>query len=231
MLDAQKGAVTVITVILVDQNSTVLKHMTTCLEMMQKRGDIFLFSDLDEFLSNQPTEIDLILLDIDLYDLLALPSKLRKKVIALSKTAEKATYAYELDVLGYVPKPLTQPIIQGILMETIAKYEMKQTMVNTKNGYVKIDVGEINYIDITRRNLCYHLIDNSEVISVTIRKSFSTYIGAFQYNPSFLFIEPAFLINLGQIAKLDLDRVTFKNNAIVYINKKQYEKIYAAWAE
>lgn len=116
-------------------------------------------------------------------------------------------------------------------MEAIAKYEVKQTMVNTKNGYIKIDVGDINYIDITRRNLCYHLIDNSEIISVTIRKSFSTYIGAFQYNPNFLFIEPAFLINLGQIAKLDLDRVTFKNDAIVYINKKQYEKIYAAWAE
>lgn len=149
----------------------------------------------------------------------------------MSKTAEKATYAYELDVLGYVPKPLTQSIIQGILMEAIAKYEVKQTMVNTKNGYIKIDVGDINYIDITRRNLCYHLIDNSEIISVTIRKSFSTYIGAFQYNPNFLFIEPAFLINLGQIAKLDLDRVTFKNDAIVYINKKQYEKIYAAWAE
>ena len=229
--NAQKGAVTVITVILVDQNSTILKHVTSCLIAMQKRGDIFLFSDLNDFLTNQPKEIDLILLDIDLYELLALPVKLRQKVIALSDNADKATMAYTNHVLGYIPKPLTKSIIQNLLVETIAKHETETIVVNTTEGYVKINVENINYVDIIKRNLCYHLNNNTEVISVTIRKAFKTYVDTLIHNDNFVFIEPAFLINLSQIARIDTDHITFKNGAIVYVNKKQYAKIYAIWSK
>lgn len=187
---------------------------------MQKRGDIFLFSDLNDFLTNQPKEIDLILLDIDLYELLALPVKLRQKVIALSDNADKATMAYTNHVLGYIPKPLTKSIIQNLLIETIAKHETATIVVNTREGYVKINVENINYVDIIKRNLCYHLNDNTEVISVTIRKAFKTYVDTLIHNDNFVFIEPAFLINLSQIARIDTDHITFKNGAIVYVNKK-----------
>lgn len=198
---------------------------------MQKRGDIFLFSDLNDFLTNQPKEIDLILLDVDLYELLALPAKLRQKVIALSENADKAAMAYENHVLGYVPKPLTKSIIQGLLVEAVAKHEVDTAIVNTVDGYVKINAADINYVDIVKRNLCYHLVDNTEVVSVTIRKAFKTYVGAFMYHDNFVFVEPAFLINLSQIARIDTDHITFKNGAIVYVNKKQYTEIYAAWSK
>ena len=118
-----------------------------------------------------------------------------------------------------------------MLAEHIALQENETTLVNTSQGYVKINVNDINYIDIVKRNLCYHLVDNSEVLSVTIRKAFTNYIGAFQHNTNFIFIEPAFLINLNQITRLEQDRVEFKNGSIAYINKKQYTSIKAAWSK
>lgn len=75
------------------------------------------------------------------------------------------------------------------------------------------------------------LNDNTEVISVTIRKAFKTYVDTLMHNDNFVFIEPAFLINLSQIARIDTDHITFKNGAIVYVNKKQYAKIYAIWSK
>lgn len=139
--------------------------------------------------------------------------------------------AYTNHVLGYIPKPLTKSIIQNLLVETIAKHETETIVVNTAEGYVKINVENINYVDIIKRNLCYHLNNNTEVISVTIRKAFKTYVDTLIHNDNFVFIEPAFLINLSQIARIDTDHITFKNGAIVYVNKKQYAKIYAIWSK
>jgi hypothetical protein len=139
--------------------------------------------------------------------------------------------AYTNHVLGYIPKPLTKSIIQNLLIETIAKHETETIVVNTREGYVKINVENINYVDIIKRNLCYHLNNNTEVISVTIRKAFKTYVDALIHNDNFVFIEPAFLINLSQIARIDTDHITFKNGAIVYVNKKQYAEIYAIWSK
>lgn len=220
-----------ITVILIDQNSTVLSHVTSCLTTMQKRGDIFLFNDLNEFLNNQPKEIDLILLDIDLYDLLVLPISLRQKVVALSENFDKITIAQEFNLLGYIPKPLSKAIIHGLIVETIAHKETQAIIVNTAQGYEKINVKNIKYVDIIKRNLCYHLNNNIEVISTTIRQAFKTYVNSLLRLEHFVFIEPAFLINLSQVVRIDTDHVTFKDGSIVYVNKKQYTEIYKAWVK
>lgn len=149
-------------------------------------------------------------------------------MVALS---DKTLMAYDQHVLGYMPKPLTATIVQSLLTEIIIQKEKEDIIVNTSNGYEKINIADINYVDIIKRNICYHLTSNIDVISVTIRKAFNNYVASLISNKNFVYVAPAFLINLSQIAQLSSDHVTFKNGAIVYVNKKQYTEIYSAWSK
>lgn len=42
-------------------------------------------------------------------------------------------------------------------------------MINIGQGYRKIKIDDINYINIERRNLCFHTIDNESVMSCCLR--------------------------------------------------------------
>ena len=49
----------------------------------------------------------------------------------------------------------------------------KFTMINIGQGYRKIKIDDINYINIERRNLCFHTINNENIMSCCLRQSFS----------------------------------------------------------
>lgn len=95
----------------------------------------------------------------------------------------------------------------------------------------RIYVKDLNYINITKRNLRYHLADGREYDSQTLRQSFSKEISPLLIKPELYFIQPSLLVNLTNIETLWADHMQFENGDIVYYPKTAYEKLKAAWKE
>ena len=95
----------------------------------------------------------------------------------------------------------------------------------------RIYVKDLNYINITKRNLRYHLADGREYDSQTLRQSFSKEISPLLIKPELYFIQPSLLVNMTNIETLWDDHMQFENGDIIYYPKTAYEKLKAAWKE
>ena len=95
----------------------------------------------------------------------------------------------------------------------------------------RIYIKDLNYINITNRNLRYHLADGREYDSQTLRQSFSKEISPLLIKPELYFIQPSLLVNLTNIETLWADHMQFENGDIVYYPKTAYEKLKTAWKE
>ena len=93
----------------------------------------------------------------------------------------------------------------------------------------RIYVKDLNYINITKRNLRYHLADGREYDSQTLRQSFSKEINPLLIKPELYFIQPSLLVNLTNIETLWADHLSFENGDILYFPKTAYEKLKEAW--
>lgn len=95
----------------------------------------------------------------------------------------------------------------------------------------RIYIKDLNYINITKRNLRYHLADGREYDSQTLRQSFSKEISPLLIKPELYFIQPSLLVNMTNIETLWDDHMQFENGDIVYYPKTAYEKLKATWKE
>ena len=112
------------------------------------------------------------------------------------------------------------------------KSKIKQLAVVIKlahNGEKRLDIKKLNYINITNRNLRYHLTDNTELNSQTLRQSFQKEIAPLLINPELYFIAPSLLINLANIEELYADHIVFINKATLYYPRSAYDKLKEAW--
>ena len=95
----------------------------------------------------------------------------------------------------------------------------------------RIYLKDLNYINITNRNLRYHLADRREYDSQTLRQLFAKEIEPLLIKPELYFIQPSLLVNLTNIETLWADHMQFENGDIVYYPKTAYEKLKTAWKE
>ena len=114
------------------------------------------------------------------------------------------------------------------------KTKIKRVAIIAKLAHTedkRIYIKDLNYINITNRNLRYHLADGREYDSQTLRQSFSKEVSPLLIKPELYFIQPSLLVNLTNIETLWPDHMQFENGDIVYYPKTAYEKLKAAWKE
>lgn len=93
----------------------------------------------------------------------------------------------------------------------------------------RIYLADLNFIDITNRNLNYHLVDKKELHSQTLRQSFAKEVDPLLVNPELYFIQPSLLINLTNVEILYGDHMQFESGDILYFPKTAYANLSKAW--
>lgn len=88
-----------------------------------------------------------------------------------------------------------------------------------------IPIDEIAYIDIERRNLCFHFKDGSKVTSVAIRSAFTKEVSRFINVKNLFFATSTLLVNLDYIKTLAKNKITFKNDQELYTTEKAIKLI------
>lgn len=129
----------------------------------------------------------------------------------------------------YVKTPVDKEKIFQILNYIKHVIQKEYVTLSTIDGDTRLRLDELNYIDIQKRNLCYHLTDKTSCQSSTLTTSFLKAIQPLDQHKSLLFIKPSLLINILKVKTIDTNRIIFDNGDIYYCSTPQRKIIEARW--
>ena len=129
----------------------------------------------------------------------------------------------------FITKPFDKEEIAEILNEIKKEIKEDSIIIKISTGDRRVRVNNLNYVNIVRRCLCYHLKDGTMFDGQTLRSSFEKAIDPLNKHKSFLFLAPSLLINLGEIKIVNKDHIIFDNDEKLYYPQKYYETLKTDW--
>ena len=129
----------------------------------------------------------------------------------------------------FITKPFDKEEIAEILNEIKKEIKEDSIIIKIPSGERRVRINNLNYINIVRRCLCYHLKDGAMFDGQTLRSSFEKAIDPLHKHKSFIFLAPSLLINLGEIKIINKDNIVFENDDVLYFPMKQYDNLRTAW--
>ena len=129
----------------------------------------------------------------------------------------------------FITKPFDKEEIAEILNEIKKEIKEDSIIIKIPSGERRVRINNLNYINIVRRCLCYHLKDGAMFDGQTLRSSFEKAIDPLHKHKSFIFLAPSLLINLGEIKIINKDNIVFENDDVLFFPMKQYDNVRNAW--
>ncbi len=184
---------------------------------------ISLYQDPVRFLSEYSGSCDLVLMDIELPEMTGMECarRLRKldgavPLIFITNMARYAIHGYEVGAMDFMVKPVSYPSLQMKLRRAfnqILKTREHFLNLNLKNGFVRIPVSEIFYLEVQRHNLTYHTEQGNFVVRETLK---SAYEKLAPYH--FVHASNSYLINLRHVNYLS-DGCIHMNDTDIYLSR------------
>ena len=200
-------------------------------------GKVSSFQKGEEFLT-VPGSYDVYFMDMDSTeaDVCELGSKMKSidagsYYIYICGDNTQAHRAANADCDFYMAKPIDVERLRKILSKIRAKIKQEYIIIPTPIGDRRESINNINYVDIVKRCLCYHLKDGEMFDGQTLRSSFQKAITPLDQHEQFIFLSPSLLINLYQIKILDLDHLYFDNDEVLYFPRKAHDTIEQRWKQ
>ncbi|MCD7814968.1 MAG: LytTR family DNA-binding domain-containing protein [Lachnospiraceae bacterium] len=124
------------------------------------------YTDGDEIVENYKAQFDIILMDVQMrfMDGMSAAEEIRKKdsevvIIFITNMRQYALRGYAVDALDYVVKPITYFAFSERLGRAIGRMKRRQenhVVVSIRGGVLRIDTGDIYYIESQGHTLIYH---------------------------------------------------------------------------
>ena len=197
---------------------------------------VSVFSDPEEFITAHKS-YDIYIMDMESKDdTIELGKKIMEMdggsyFIYLGKDMNDIRKALKLHINYYLLKPIETEDLLHILKTIKRKIQDDTIVIQIPTGDRKVRANNLNYINIVKRCLCYHLKDGTMFDGQTLRSSFEKAISPLQFHKSksFLFLPPSLLINIGEVKIVNGDHVIFENDDILYFPKKAHDTVKEAW--
>lgn len=155
---------------IVEDEDAYAEQLTQMVLRYEKEKDVRIhitrYTDGDEIAENYPGGFDMILMDIQMrfMDGMTAAEKIRKvdKEVLIMFITNRTDYAirgYQVDAIDYVLKPVTYPAFSQKMdraMERLSRHEGFLVTIATSEGMMRLDVGEIYYVESEGHNLIYH---------------------------------------------------------------------------
>lgn len=186
-----------------------------------------------------PNRYDIYIMDMDSKeDTIALGKQMMNidagsHFIYLSSDVSMAYKATKIHADYFLEKPINVEEFKEILHEIKQEIKEDNIIIPIPGGERRVRVNNLNYINIVKRCLCYHLKDGTMFDGQTLRTSFEKAISPLQYHKTkaFYFLAPSLLINIGEVKIINGDNLIFENDDVLYFPKKSYEMIRKAWLD
>ena len=160
-----------IRIAIVEDEKEYVDLLRKYLERYEKENDvrfqISTFTDGLDIASEYKAEYDIILLDIQMKHMNGMDAagKIRSldedvSIIFITSTVQFAVQGYLVDALGYVLKPVPYLAFAQVLRKAVKKalagQEQFALTVDTQSGQMKVDAGQIYYIESQKHSVIIH---------------------------------------------------------------------------
>ena len=182
---------------------------------------------------------DVYILDILMHGMngIELGTRLRQmgfdgKIIYLTSSREYAIDAYKVKAYNYLLKPLRKEEFFSALDEaylSLEKRKGKYIIVRTKDSRIRISFDSIEYAELCKRTVVYHLTGGKALESISIRTSFSEAVHELLLDSRFILCGASMVANLHYITMVERDGLLFRNRRKVYLPRKTCSDIRSAW--
>lgn len=194
------------------------------------------FSHPDKLLSEIENEnFHIYILDIvmPMVDGLELGREIRKydreaQIIYATTEPQFALNAYVVNPLNYLIKPIDKGKLFETLTLAISKLDLTEERpftVKTSDGLHIICLSDILCCEYRSHAVLFTLKNGVEIVSRTIRESFTDYLTPFMYHRHFLKCHNSFVVNMRMVERFSKDSFTLRGGKIVPIAPKQYTTV------
>ena len=149
--------------------------------------------------------------------------------VYISQDETKARAAIKNKANYFLVKPIDKQELIQALIEMRQIIQQDSIVIKISTGERRLRISQLNYINIVKRCLCYHLTDGNVFDGQTLRSSFEKAVSPLHMQKSFLFLSPSTLINIDGIKIVNSDNIVFENDDVLYFPKKQYQVVHDAW--
>lgn len=197
---------------------------------------VSIFHEPNEFIT-VPGSYDIYIMDMDSVDNVIelgyrkMGVDVGSHFIYISSDTNMAYQAAKIHADYFLAKPIDMEEFTLVLKKIKQEIQDDNIIIKIPTGERRVRANNLNYINIVKRCLCYHLKDGTMFDGQTLRTSFEKAISPLQHqkSKSFLFLPPSLLINIGEVKIVNSDNIIFENDDILYFPKKAYETIREAW--
>lgn len=182
---------------------------------------------------------DVYILDILMHGMngIELGSRLRQmgfdgKIIYLTSTLDFAYDAFKVKAYNYLLKPLKKDVFFAALDEayhTLAERKSKAIIVRTKDSSIRISFDNIEYAELCKRTVVYHLVGGKVLETISIRTGFTEAVHALLQDSRFIRCGASMVANMHHITMVEKDGLLFRNQRKVYLPRKACSEIRSAW--
>ncbi|MGL4798851.1 MAG: LytR/AlgR family response regulator transcription factor [Cellulosilyticaceae bacterium] len=173
---------------------------------------------------------DLIFLDIYMDQMtgIDLVKKIREvndttPIVFTTSSKEHALEAYHYRVFQYLIKPLQYEAVEQVLKESlkyITYYTNTQCMLPVADGYLKMDLSDIYYIESNVRKTIIHSVQGQHACSYNI----NTFEEKLK-DKGFARCHRSFIVNLQQVQVLKVGEILLKNDETIYMSKYKQKEV------
>lgn len=192
---------------------------------------------LDAVRANGP--FDLYLLDVVMQHMngielgIELRMRDREALIAfVSVSPEFAVDSYKVHAFRYLLKPMTDTGVVALLDEALARFREKDVRalcVKTKEGIQRVLMRDIASAELKHRQIRYHLVDEDDVVSVTLRSSFSEAVAPLLDDDRFVMTSASFVVNVACVSAIRKSAVVLFDGESVPVSRTHRLSVKQAW--
>ena len=165
----------------IEQQEILKDYLEQILNEINSKYEILIFNSGEELFKNYPDNIDIFLLDIQMDGLngMEVARKIRqidKKEVEIIFTTSLIEYiqeGYEVRAYRYLLKPINLENLKKhiiLCIEELTKNKEIYIAVNEKNNTCKVKISEITYIEIQKREMTIHTINEDYTINSSMSK-------------------------------------------------------------
>ncbi|WP_338564066.1 LytTR family DNA-binding domain-containing protein [Paraclostridium sordellii] len=165
----------------IEQQEILKDYLEQILNEINSKYEILIFNSGEELFKNYPDNIDIFLLDIQMDGLngMEVARKIRqidKKEVEIIFTTSLIEYiqeGYEVRAYRYLLKPIKLEDLKKhiiLCIEELTKNKESYIAVNEKNNTCKVKISEITYIEIQKREMTIHTINEDYTINSSMSK-------------------------------------------------------------
>lgn len=151
------------------------------------------------------------------------------RIIFVSASPEFAVESYSVGAYYYLLKPIAEDsffaLLDKIGGELSAQVE-QGFIVKSREGIVRIAFASLAYVEVINKTVFFHLVDGSVREATATLADFEEKLLS---RAEFLKTHRSYLVNLGYIQAIDINRVIMKNGNIVPVSRQRRSQVQDAY--